>query len=308
MAAGTDQAINTIRVLLTGASSQIGVFIIPRLVQAGFHVFAVSRNGKPDGFPLLDQVEWLNGDAACQVCKSCQYLVSAGPMELVQKFLEACGQFQSVVVFSSSSVESKHNSDDAGERSQVEGLLTHESGLRESAEEMALKLVILRPTLVYGCGMDSNVSRLANWINRFGFLPVNGRAGGLRQPVHADDLASVAVTAMLYNDSLPAVMFLSGGEALSYSDMVIRIFTALKKPVRLLRLPAWLFVLLVRFASIFRIAGGVNAEMVRRQQLDLVFDDRQARELLDFKPRPFAPIVDDFSLPDFQKLLAKIKP
>jgi nucleoside-diphosphate-sugar epimerase len=305
MAAGTDQAIKTTRVLLTGAGSQIGVFIIPRLVQAGCHVFAVSRKGKPDGFPSLDRVEWLDSDAAYQLCKSCQYLVSAGPMQLVQAFLKAGGHYQGVVVFSSSSVESKQNSNDAGERNQAEDLLAHELELRETAAAMALKLVIFRPTLVYGCGMDSNVSRLANWINRFGFIPVNGRASGLRQPVHADDLASVAVAAMFCKETLPGVMFLSGGEVLSYSDMVTRIFTALKKPVRLLRIPAWLFVLLVRFARIFRIAGGVNAEMVRRQQLDLVFDDRQARELLGYKPRPFAPGVEDFSLPDFRKLPEK---
>jgi nucleoside-diphosphate-sugar epimerase len=218
-------------------------------------------------------------------------------MELAQKFLATGKQFQTAVVFSSSSVESKLESGDPVERSQIQSMLAIESQLRLTAENKGLKLVILRPTLIYGCGLDTNISRLANWIRRFGFMPVNGRAAGLRQPVHADDLASVAIAAMLSKDALPHILPLTGGDTLSYADMVTNIFMMLGKPVRLVRLPEWLFVLLVQLANTFKIAGGINSEMVRRQKLDLIFDDRQARELLNYDPRPFAPVVEDFSLP-----------
>ncbi len=160
--------------------------------------------------------------------------------------------------------------------------------------------MIFRPTLIYGCGLDTNISRLANWIDRLGFIPINGKAAGLRQPVHAEDLATVALTALHCNDDLPGVLNLTGGSTLSYSDMVEQVFAALGKPARLLRLPQWLFVLLANFVSTFKPAGGINSEMVRRQQLDLVFDDRQARELLNYKPRAFAPVRQDFHLPDFK--------
>ena len=299
MATGTDQAINTPRLLLTGASSQIGVFAIPRLLRAGFHVLAVSRKGKPAHFPAFERVEWLSETEAVQASETCQYLLSAGPLELAQQFLASGEQFQTAVVFSSSSVETKQESNNPLERNQVKGMLARESELRSLAEHGALKLVLFRPTLIYGCGLDTNISRLANWIRRYGFMPVNGRAVGLRQPVHADDLAAVAVTAMLSKDVLPPVLVLTGGETLSYSTMVSKIFTALGKPVRMVRLPEWLFVLLVNLASLF-IRGGVNSEMVKRQQLDLVFDDRQARGLLGYDPRPFTPIEGDFSLPDIK--------
>ena len=71
--------------------------------------------------------------------------------------------------------------------------------------------------------------------------------------------------------------------------MVSRIFTALGKPVRLLRLPEWLFVLLVNSASRLNAGHGINGEMVRRQQLDLVFDDSLARELFAYNPGSFEP-------------------
>lgn len=300
MAPGTDQTISTPGVLLTGASSQIGVFAIPRLLQAGFRVVAVSRKGKPDWCPVFDQVEWLDETGAIKASQSCRFLLSAGPMELAEKFLETGQQFQSAVVFSSSSVEKKQESGSATERNQIQSMLTLESRIQRVAETKGINVVILRPTLIYGCGLDTNISRLARWIRRFGFVPLNGEARGLRQPVHADDLASLAIAALLSKDALPPVLALGGGETLSYSDMVGRIFVALGRPVSLLRLPEWFFVPLVSIAGVFKISGGINGEMVKRQGVDLVLDDQQARELLDYKPRPFIPVEGDFSLPIFR--------
>lgn len=300
MAVHTDQTLNSQGVLLTGASSQIGVFVIPRLVRAGFRVIAVSRNGKPEAFPSFKRVEWLNVSDAIEAAESCQFMLSAGPLELAKEFLVSCGQFQKAVVFSSSSVETKQDSDNRAERNQIQDMVKLESELRSISDNSGLPLVIFRPTIIYGCGMDTNISRLATLISRFGFMPVNGKAAGLRQPVHADDLAKVAITAILCEDDLPQVLNLTGGDTLSYSDMVGKIFEALGKPVRLLHLPQALFVLLVNIASNFKSMGGINSEMVRRQRLDLVFEDRQARQLLDYNPRPFAPVARDFSLPEFE--------
>jgi nucleoside-diphosphate-sugar epimerase len=300
MAANTNQKINTPAVLLTGASSQIGVFVIPRLIQAGYRVLAVSRKGQPDALPASDKVEWLNMNEALDAVDGCQYLLSAGPLDLALTLLASGKQFRKAVVFSSSSVETKQSSGNQAERAQIQGILAAESELESISKDGNLKLVIFRPTLIYGCGLDTNISRLAAWIKRFGFMPVNGRAAGLRQPVHADDLAGAAVTAMVSKDDLPTVMNLAGGTTLSYSDMVRGIFTALGKPARLVRLPQWLFVFLASIANIFKSNGGINSEMVRRQRTDLVFEDRQARDLLNYNPRPFAPCVRDFSLPDFE--------
>lgn len=300
MAIDTNQTINLPVVMLTGASSQIGVFVIPRLIQAGYRVLAVSRKGKPDAYPSFDEVEWLNVNEALDAVDSCQYLLSAGPLDLALAFLTSSRRFRKAIVFSSSSVETKQTSGNRAERVQIQGILAAESELETISKDGSLKLVIFRPTLIYGCGLDTNISRLAAWIKRFGFMPVNGKAAGLRQPVHADDLAGAAVTAMVSKYDLPTVMNLAGGATLSYSDMVGGIFTALGKPARLVRLPQWLFVFLVNIANIFKTNGGINSEMVRRQGIDLVFEDRQARELLNYDPRPFAPRVRDFSLPDFE--------
>ena len=62
--------------------------------------------------------------------------------------------------------------------------------------------------------------------------------------------------------------------------MVVGIFSAFGKPARILHLPQWFFILLVKL----RPGSDINSEMIRRQGADLVFDDRQARELLAYKP------------------------
>ncbi len=297
MAAGPDQALNNPPVLLSGASGQIGVFVIPRLLAAGFRVAAVSRKGKPQGYPGFERVEWITERDVLETAGRYHYLVSAGPLEIAKKFLSACENIQRAVVFSSSSVVSKRTSGDRAERNQIQDMLSIESEIRSISAGRGLQLVIFRPTLIYGCGMDTNISLLAGWIRRFGFLPVNGIAAGLRQPVHADDLAAAAVMAISSQYDLPDVLNLAGGETLSFADMVRKIFPAVGKQARLLQLPQWLFVLAANLVNVIRPAGGINGEMVRRQRLDLVFDDRQARELLGYRPRPFNPQAGDFRLP-----------
>lgn len=298
MAIDSDQALKPPLALLTGASSQIGVFAIPRLVKSGFSVIAVSRKGRPSWCPQLERVKWLSVAQATHTVHLCDFLISAGPMDLAQKLLEDGDKLQAAVIFSSSSVESKQQSGDVKEKNRMQAMLGMESELLSVAEHRGVRLTILRPTLIYGCGLDANISRLAKWIQRFGFMPVNGQGRGLRQPVHAEDLAEAAIAALQCRPSSPPILSLPGGETLSYSTMVSRIFEAFELPVRLIRLPEWLFVSLLRAANVFQMGRGLNVEMIKRQNRDLVFDDSDARELLDFRPRAFRPAKTDFALPD----------
>jgi nucleoside-diphosphate-sugar epimerase len=299
MAAGSDQALKPGAVLLAGAGSQIGVFAMPRLLEAGFEVLAISRSGPPRGVPALNGVRWVTEAEAIRRAADCRHLLSAGPLDLALRLCKAVPGLQRAVVFSSTSVASKRHSRDRKERELAAHMLDLEAQLLSGAEGHGLDVSILRPTLVYGCGLDANISRLAGWIRRFGFAPVAATASGLRQPVHADDLASVAVRALTVEQGLPGLMTVAGGETLAYEEMVRRIFQALEKPERLLYLPGWLFASLAGVAALARPGGGVNAEMVRRQADDLVFDDSEARTLLGHDPRPFRPSVSDFSMPGF---------
>lgn len=303
MAAHAAETLKRRRVLVTGASSQIGVFAIPRLLEAGFHVVAVSRQPWPENLPQPAHLEWLGLDQAlqAQANNACQYLLSAGPMSLAVQVLRSSQRFDKAVIFSSSSVLTKHASEDPAEKQLIQTMRVQEVELASLADQQQLKMVIFRPTLIYGCGLDQNISRLAGLIKRYGVMPVNGSANGLRQPVHADDLAQVAVSAFDCQQELPLEMLLSGGSALSYADMVKAIFAACQKPARILHLPQWLLVAAIRLLKPLGLTGGVSAAMVKRQLLDLTFDSSRAQQLLDFQPRPFAPTWKDFELPACQQ-------
>jgi nucleoside-diphosphate-sugar epimerase len=284
-------------VLLTGATSQLGVFLLPRLVDAGMPVIAVSRQGKPAHWPVFDGVDWVSAAEARDSVAGCRYFISAGPLDVAQEMMTEPARFESAVVFSSSSVVTKQASNQPEERAQMQTMRALESSLREAAQRLGTRLTVFKPTMIYGCGMDSNISRLAAFVSRFGFMPVNGQAQGLRQPVHADDLAEVAVKALTSDKTLPPELFLPGGEALSYAEMVKRIFLAVDKPPRLVALPGWLFMFMIFTAARLNKGLHVNPEMARRQRTDLVFDSSPAQELLGYSPRGFQPTAKDFELP-----------
>jgi len=229
-------------------------------------------------------------------------LISCGPIEVATQAIERCPGLERVAVFSTSSVLSKASSPDGSENRQVAEILAHEKQLKTLCSQRSLALAVFRPTLIYGCGLDRNISLLANWIRRLGYLPLAGQAVGLRQPVHADDLAALAVNALLINKPLSLDSPACGGSTLSYRQMVELIFDALDKPRRIFSLPPRVMAILVSLTRLLPNLRGVNRQMVHRQNVDLVFDDSVLKECLDYEPRPFLPTAADFEIPhEFQK-------
>ncbi len=95
----------------------------------------------------------------------------------------------------------------------------------------------MRPTLIYSEGRDINISPLSRLIRRFGFMPIVGGAPGLRQPVHAEDLAIGAISAAASPAAANKIYSLTGGETLSYREMIGRIFDGVRLPRRTVSVP-----------------------------------------------------------------------
>lgn len=298
-------------VCVAGASSQLGVFLLPCLRVAGFRVQALSRSAPSRPLEVAPGVTWLrtgilaDGERGDQVLRlpSPDYLVSAAPLELAQRLVLRHPGLQQVVAFSSSSVLSKADSNERSERRLMQSMAAGEEALATACSERGIPLLLLRPTMIYGCGMDRNVSRLAAMARRHGVIPLAGAASGLRQPVHAEDLADLAVRALQASPGLDTVSPACGGDSLSYREMAQRIAAALPRRVRLLSLPVGLMVTLLRARAMMSSPDGVNSEMARRQNRDLVFDDSALRQSLDWSPRPFHPTSADFEIPQHAQAL-----
>ncbi len=291
--------------MLTGASSQLGVFLIPRLLEAGFRVVALSRQASVKPPDSAQNPLWLHPDAVLRplaeklplVVTQADYLISCGPLDFAADILRRCAGLRRAVVFSTSSVFSKAGSPEREENEKITTILAGESDVKTLCEERALPLLVLRPTLIYGCGLDQNISRLAAWIKRYGWLPVAGPARGLRQPVHADDLAQVAVAALTREQPLVLDSVACGGSTISYRQMVELIFDSVDRPRRVIGLPAGLLAAVVRLLSKIPSFQGMNQQMVLRQNIDLVFDDTPLMQELNYNPRPFKPGKSDFEIP-----------
>jgi len=297
-------------VLLTGATGQVGVLALPRLLAAGHPVVALSRRIAPGSSWVIENgnLRWVHPDSARGIdgmLQGIRLMLSCGPVAAAVRLLPYCPQLQRVVCMSTSSVYTKQTSPSSAERQLIAGIRLSENELDRYCESCGVSFVLLRPTLIYGCGLDENISRIARLARRLHFVPVAGEASGLRQPVHADDLAELAVR-MLEHGELPARESpVGGGSVLSYREMVERVFTGIGLVPHIVRLPPAFLATLVRAISWLPSMGGLNAQFIFRQNEDLVFDDSWLRDRLAYNPRPFAPTKEDFIVP---KAAAALQP
>ena len=270
--------------VVTGASSQIGFFLIPQLIAKGENVLAISRQPLPIWFQQYrgePTLRWCDFEKVQQ--KSLPEsinLISAGPLALAEKLLQALSP-EKVIALSSASVNFKQDSAHIPERNLISKIVLAEESLSKWAQQQHKTLNILRPTLVYGCGLDKSISRAAALIQRWGFMPVAGRAIGLRQPVHAEDIAGLIINLLESEKSGQRIWPLAGGSQLTYAEMMQAVFSALDKPTRILKLPAGF----LKLASYM--LPGINPQMILRQNQDLCVDDSAARDQLGWSPRPF---------------------
>jgi nucleoside-diphosphate-sugar epimerase len=191
------------------------------------------------------------------------------------------------VAFSSTSRFTKQDSPEASERAVAAALAAAEDQVAAFCAAHGVAWTILRPTLIYVEGRDCNVSRLAGLIRRFKVLPLSGAGGGLRQPVHAEDLAVGALAAAGAAAARDKAYDLTGGETLTYRTMAVRVFEGLGRRPAILPLPPWLFRLLLTLARPFY--PGATAAMGDRMAQDLTFDDSPARRDFGWAPRNFRP-------------------
>lgn len=132
--------------------------------------------------------------------------------------------------------------------------------------------MVLRPTLIYGLGRDKNVAEIALFIRRFGFFPLLGKAMGLRQPVHAEDVAGACLAALASPLAANRAYNISGAETLPYREMVSRVFAALQKRPWLVTIPLVIFGMAVACLRFFPRYRHWSAAMAERMNRDLVFD------------------------------------
>ena len=275
-------------VLVTGANSQVGRCALDRLAESNVSVVAFVRHMHPEIQDLTEN--FIVGDLSqgqLKIDKSITSLIHIAGIWLLPPHISRMHRIglRRLVCFSSTAIFNKVNSVNASERKVARKMLAAEESITQQCDAMGIKWTILRPTLIYGLGLDRNISRAAHFIEKFKFFPLATGATGLRQPVHADDLAVAAVTAIQSDAAAGRFYDVGGGERLIYREMIGRIFDALNLPRLLVPTPGLEYA--VATAGLLLRKREVTGDVVRRMRLDLVCENNAAEADLNYRPRDF---------------------
>jgi len=293
------------RIGVIGATSIVGESLLPLLVEKGYDVVAFSRRVSAEAQTKKPNITWrlLQEKELPKSEKIAKWIILAPIWVLPQHFslLLLCGA-KHIVALSSTSRFTKELSTDREEKELADKLKQGEEVFISWAAQNNVQWTILRPTLIYGLGRDKNISVIARFIRRFSFFPLVGEAKGLRQPVHARDVALVCIAALSTEQSFNRSYNISGGETLTYRRMVEKVFESLGKKHHFVILPLWFFragIFILRFLPPFRRWSPAMAE---RMNQNLVFDHHEATNDFGFAPRKFELDKEDISAKSTRQL------
>lgn len=233
--------------------------------------------------------------------------ISFAPIWLLAPFLEQLATnypnrlhgLRGVIACSSSSAITKRFAANRFDRDLVAKLTAAEDNLFASCRRLSIPCRILLPTLIYGqVGSygDRNLSRLLRQLRRWPVLPLPAESG-LRQPIHARQLAAVALhlgeelAGAGWDSSLLERIAVGGDTTLSYAEMI----SALQQSqlagdpahrCRLLPIPNRLFFFL---AAPLLLRSPKAFEAVLRMGANLS-GFTPANQLLGSEPQPF-PVI-----------------
>jgi nucleoside-diphosphate-sugar epimerase len=275
------------RSLVIGGTGLVGGYIVSHLQGHGKRPQVLSRIDR-----TAPGVDWIRGDlrepTSLRLREFTTLYCTADAVLLAQALPQLLNpSLRRVVAFSSTSVLTKLDSQIARERQRMQDLIGAEDQIAANCAEHGTGWTILRPTLIYAEGRDSNITPLSRLIRRFGFMPLVGGAGGLRQPVHAEDLALGAIAAADSPATINKTYALPGLETITYSEMIGRIFDGLGRPRRTVSLPPALWRLMFLLAK--PLFPSANVAWGLRMTKDMTFDAGPAIADFGWSPRAFHP-------------------
>jgi len=242
---------------IIGATSLVGDCLLSSSVltitDTKYDFIAFTRRSNTTGFRKGANITWrkLEGETDRTTREVIADFICLAPIWVIPECFNLFESYDAkrIVALSSTSRFTKLASPDSSEKDVAHHLLEGENQFIRWAERKGIEWIILRPTLIYGYGRDKNITAIAGFIKRFGFFPLLGAAKGLRQPIHADDVAKACLQVLSKKSIVNKDYNISGAEVLTYREMVERIFTALGKKKRIVSIPSYIFRAIVSFLS-----------------------------------------------------------
>lgn len=283
--------------LVFGASGAVGRFLVPRLLAAGHEVIAVSRVSRASETPHL---RWIVGDLPGRVpsLPRANLIFSLGPLDAFARWFADNSEMRArVVALGSLSAETKQRSVDLEERDLAARLVQAEEMLATAADARGAVSTVLRASLIYGAGLDRSLTPFVNFAQRWRVFPLLLGARGLRQPVHAGDLAGACIAASAAPVPARRVYDVGGGERISFDAMLARVRASLPFGTLPVPVPYALARACARLARSTQTFAAASPAALQRMNDDLVVDNTAAVSDFGWSPRDFRPRADDWTPP-----------
>ncbi|MBI4082299.1 MAG: NAD-dependent dehydratase [Candidatus Lambdaproteobacteria bacterium] len=288
--------------LVTGATTGIGGYLLPALAARAGGATALGRGTRPGWLP--PGVAWLRADLSRPAPLPAEggpwpVAFHLAPLGLLVPLIEPLARAgcTRVVAVGTTSRFTKADSADGGERALAQRFAAAEAALASRCAERRIAWTLLRPTLIWGGRGRNAILWIARVVERAGWFPLVGPANGLRQPVHAEDLAQACLRCLDAPGACDRAYNLSGAEALPFRELVARVFQALEKPPRFAPVPAPLCRGMIRLAAGAGLVRGITPAALDRLERDLCFDHGEATRDFGYAPRGFRPTRADLLPP-----------
>jgi len=146
-----------------------------------------------------------------------------------------------------------------------------ETGLREIAQQSGMEVVIIRPPLVYGPGVQGNFLSMLKWINKGVPLPLGSITENKRSLVSLSNLVDLIITCIKHPNAANQTFLVSDDHDLSTTQLLVYITQALKVSKRLLPIPSswlkWGAKLVNKPAISERLCGSLQVDISHTKEL-----------------------------------------
>ena len=292
-------------ILMTGATGFVGGALVRRLAaDPSFNGVVAAVRRKAESLPqgvlqvpvgdLLPTTDWskaLQGVDAVVHCAARVHVIQddatdpmqayrevnvSGTLNLAQQAADAgVRRFVFVSSIKVNGEATKHGqpftADDVPAPSDPYGVskLEAEQGLREIEAQTGMLVVIVRPPLVYGPGVNANFGCMMRWLARGIPLPL-GAIQNARSMVAIDNLVDLLVICLKHPAAGGQIFLVSDGEDISTTGLLRRTAWAMGKKAYLLPVPAfvleWGAVLLGKRAVSQRLCGSLQLDISKTRQ------------------------------------------
>lgn len=280
------------KILVTGATTDVGDFLLNELSQSEKEIIALSRSSAKRS--RIQNVRWLSSsyfskaplDDHPQITK----WIHLAPIWTANVFEDVFRGHspKRIIAVSSTSAEVKSGSEHPRESLIAQQLLDGELWIEQYADKVGADCTVLRPTLIYGGPRNRNINLVKRVIMLLGVFPLVGEGSGLRQPVHARDVANACIR-LIDQDVTDTRYNIGGNEVLSYREMLERVFASLGRRPRFISLSRSLARTILIMLSKVPGLRMLTPQVADRMSVDQIFSIDDAVRDFGFSPGDFNP-------------------